>query len=91
MLWINRAEVTWIPITKENLIGNEFLCIKNYQTEILKHKEDQLIGVLNEYYTLLENLQGVFYTNYFDTEKKVSFCREILIKLLLFVSGLDLS
>ena len=66
ILWVTGEEVTWVPITREYLISNELLCLRNYQTDILQHKENQLIGSLNEYYTLLENLQGIFDTKYFD-------------------------
>ena len=65
-LWVTNNTVTWIPITRENLINNEFLCMKNYQTDILEHKENQLINALNGYYALLNKLQNIFHTNYFD-------------------------
>ena len=47
-------------------MNNEFLCMKNYQTDILEHKENQLINALNGYYALLNKLQNIFHTNYFD-------------------------
>ena len=40
ILWVTGEEVTWVPITREYLIGNELLCLRNYQTEILQHKEN---------------------------------------------------
>ena len=65
-LWATSNEIKWTPITQENLMDKEFLCVKNTHTHILEHKETQLINTLNKYYGLINNVQNIFHTNYFD-------------------------
>ena len=66
-LWILNNTVTWVKINHENLVVHDFICIRNYQTDILDNKKRQLIHKLNNYYALLDTLQGIFQIDYVDS------------------------
>ena len=53
-------------MSNDNLLGREFICLKNYKTNILSKSEEQLIFHLNKYYGLLNRLQDIFQINYMD-------------------------
>ena len=58
--WIVNTTLTWLELNHDNLLGQDFVCLKNFETNILNKKEEQLIFRLNKYYELLNVLQKYF-------------------------------